>query len=142
MSDEILHDMAQRAEKLYAQHLQALLEPAHLGEFVAIEPTSGAYFLGATLSEAIGAARSVYPHQLAYAMRIGHCAAVHLGTGCNTGHVDSLASRRNVHHLARSYALDGGVHLRHQALDVLIAIASGANHHNSHGYSSQVLLVR
>jgi len=73
-------EIARQAEWLYAHRLKALLEPAHNGEFIAIEPTSGAYFVGATLSEAIGAARSAYPSRLAYAMRIGHRTAVHLGT--------------------------------------------------------------
>jgi hypothetical protein len=73
-------EMARQAEGLYAHRLQALSEPTHLGEFVAIEPTSGAHFVGATLREAMGAARSAYPSHLAYAMRIGHRTAVHLGT--------------------------------------------------------------
>ena len=72
--------IARQAEWLYEHRLRALLEPTHTGEFVAIEPTSGAHFVGATLSEAIGAARSAYPSRLAYAMRIGHRTAVHLGT--------------------------------------------------------------
>jgi hypothetical protein len=73
-------EIARQAEWLYEHRLKAFLEPTHTGEFVAIEPASGAYFVGATLSEAIGAARSAYPSRLAYAMRIGHRTAVHLGT--------------------------------------------------------------
>jgi hypothetical protein len=73
-------EIARQAEWLYEHRLKALLEPTHTGEFVAIEPTSGTYFVGATLREAIGAARSAYPSRLAYAMRIGHRTAVHLGT--------------------------------------------------------------
>ena len=73
-------EIARQAEWLYEHRLKALLEPAHTGEFVAIEPTSGAHFVRATLSEAIGAARSAYPSRLVYAMRIGHRTAVHLGT--------------------------------------------------------------
>jgi hypothetical protein len=73
-------EIARQAEWLYEHRLQALLAPTHTGEFVTIEPASGAYFVGATLSEAIGAARSAYPSRLAYAMRIGHRTAVHLGT--------------------------------------------------------------
>ena len=44
-----------------------------------IEPISGDYFLGQTLSEAIGASRSRHPDRLAHAMRVGHRAAVHFG---------------------------------------------------------------
>jgi hypothetical protein len=72
-------EIARQAEWLYEHRLKALLEPTHIGEFVAIEPTSGAHFVGTTLREAIGAARSAYPSRLAYAMRIGHRTAVHLG---------------------------------------------------------------
>jgi hypothetical protein len=73
-------EIARQAEWLYEHRLKDILEPTHTGEFVAIEPPSGAHFVGATLSEAIGAARSVYPSRLVYAMRIEHRTAVHLGT--------------------------------------------------------------
>ena len=68
-----------KAEKIYASQLQAILEPEHIDDFVAIEPESGDYFLGKTLSEAMGAARQSYPDRLAHAMRVGHKAALHFG---------------------------------------------------------------
>ncbi len=55
------------------------LEAAHADEFVAIEPISGRYFLGSTLSQAIGASRREFPDRLAHAFRVGHKAAVHFG---------------------------------------------------------------
>jgi hypothetical protein len=60
------------------------LEPKHADEFVAIEPDSGDYFLGKTLSEAMVAVRRSHPDKLAHAMRIGHKAALHFGlhVGC------------------------------------------------------------
>lgn len=73
-------ELSRQAELIYEHRLKAILEQAHAGDFVAIEPTSGDYFVGATLSQAIGAARKAHPHHLAYAMRIGHQAAVKLGT--------------------------------------------------------------
>ena len=45
---------ARKAEEVYYSRFQEFLEPEHLDEFVAIEPESGDYFLGKTLSEAIG----------------------------------------------------------------------------------------
>jgi hypothetical protein len=72
-------ELARQAEWIYEHRLKASLEQAHAEAFVAIEPTSGEYFVGATLSEAIGAARRAHPHRVAYAMRIGHRTAVHLG---------------------------------------------------------------
>ncbi|MBC7964420.1 MAG: hypothetical protein H7Z17_00730 [Fuerstia sp.] len=69
----------QKAELVYEKQLSGILEPDHIDEFVAIEPLSGDYFLGKTLSDAIGASRSAYPDRLAHAMRVGHKAALHIG---------------------------------------------------------------
>jgi hypothetical protein len=69
----------ERAKRLFAEHLQAVLEPQHLDRFVAIEPESGEYFLGDTFDEAVKAARAKYPTRLSHTIRIGHGAAIHLG---------------------------------------------------------------
>jgi hypothetical protein len=74
-----IDEFVRRAEQVYHDRLQSELEPAHADEFVAIEPDSGDYFLGRTLSEAIGRARMAHPDRLAHAIRIGHQAAVHFG---------------------------------------------------------------
>jgi hypothetical protein len=79
MTAKEVDEFIRRAEQLYAARLQAVLEPDHLDEFVAIEPDSGEYFLGKTLSDAMGAARRSHPDRLAHAMRIGHRAALHFG---------------------------------------------------------------
>jgi len=79
MTSQESQEIARQAEWIYEHRLKAILEQSHTGAFVAIEPTSGEYFVEATLSEAIGAARRAYPHRLAYAMRIGYRTAVHLG---------------------------------------------------------------
>ena len=79
MSSQNLEDLVRNAESLYERELQSKLEPAHLDEFVAIEPVSGDFYLGKTLSQAIGAARSAHPNRLAHAMRVGHRTALHFG---------------------------------------------------------------
>ena len=56
-----------------------LLEACHRHAFVAVEPDSGDYFLGNTLSEAIQAARKAYPDRISFALRVGHPSAVNLG---------------------------------------------------------------
>jgi aspartate/methionine/tyrosine aminotransferase len=71
--------VAEEAKRIYEKRMRVMLEKSHMNEFVAIEPVSGEYFLGATLSEAIGASRSKYPDRLAHAMRVGHKAAIHFG---------------------------------------------------------------
>ncbi|MFW5692685.1 MAG: hypothetical protein ACOCWL_00575 [Thermoguttaceae bacterium] len=80
MPDRDIDAFVRRAEEVYSTRLQAVLEPEHLDEFVAIEPESGDFFLGETLSEAIGAARRSYPDRLSHAMRVGRKAAIHFGT--------------------------------------------------------------
>jgi len=79
MVSQATTDVARRAKQLYDAKLRTKLEADHLNRFVAIEPDSGDYFLGQTLSEAIGASRAAHPDRLAFAMRVGHTAAVHLG---------------------------------------------------------------
>ena len=79
MSRQDVDDLVRRAEHVYATQLRGVLEPEHIDEFVAIEPQSGDYFLGKTLSEAMGAARRTYPDRLSHAMRVGHKAALHFG---------------------------------------------------------------
>ena len=79
MRSQDSRELAHQAEWLYEHSLKAALEQSHPEAFVAIEPVSGEYFVGATLSEAIGAARKAHPQRIAYAVRVGHRAAVHLG---------------------------------------------------------------
>jgi hypothetical protein len=80
MNDETTRNLAERAERVYAERLKAVLERSHLNDFVAIEPISGDYFVATTLSEAVQAARKAHPDRLAYALRVGHRTAVHIGT--------------------------------------------------------------
>ncbi len=61
------------------ESIRGPLEKAHMNRFVAIEPISGEYFLGDTLSDAIGASREKHPTRLVHAFRVGHQAAIHFG---------------------------------------------------------------
>ena len=82
MVSEQTADVARRAKQLYEETLRAKLEATNMNDFVAIEPDSGDYFFGKTLSEAIQASRAAHPahpERLAFAMRVGHDAAVHIG---------------------------------------------------------------
>lgn len=79
MNNPESESIAQRAELIYEQRLKSQLEQSHQNQFIAIEPISGDYFLGETLSEAIGAARKEHPERLSHALRIGHRTAVHFG---------------------------------------------------------------
>lgn len=68
-----------RAKRMYAEQLQAVLEPQHRDRFVAIEPESGEYFLADTFDQAVQSARAKHPTRLSHTLRIGHRAAFHLG---------------------------------------------------------------
>ena len=79
MTSPNLDELVRNAEDLYEQKLRAQLENSHPDEFVAVEPVSGDFFLGKTLSEALGAARDAHPDRLSHAMRIGHKTGLHFG---------------------------------------------------------------
>jgi hypothetical protein len=80
MISEPWPDVIQRAKEVYDTRLKTELEKHHLHDFVAIEPDSGTYYLGKTLSEAAMGARQAQPGKPYYLMRVGHQAAVHIGT--------------------------------------------------------------
>ncbi len=79
MFSEKTADVAHRAKRLYEQTLRVKLEATNMNDFIAIEPDSGDFFFGNTLSEAIQASRAAHPDRLAFAMRVGHDAAIHIG---------------------------------------------------------------
>ena len=79
MVSEKTDDVARRAKQLYEHALRKKLETTNMNDFVAIEPDSGDYFIGKSLSEAIQASRAAHPDRLAFVMRVGHDAAVHTG---------------------------------------------------------------
>ena len=72
-------DLARRAELIYAGQLRTDLERDHRHEFVAIEPDSGDFYLGKTLTEAVGKSREAHPGCLAFVIRVGHEHAIHIG---------------------------------------------------------------
>lgn len=74
-----LESTANAAKRIYDDRLRTTLEASHLHAFCAIEPVSGDYFLGQTLSEAGVAARAAYPDRPNHIIRVGHPAAVHIG---------------------------------------------------------------
>lgn len=72
-------EIARRGQEIYDLRLRAGLEATRHGQFVAIEPDSGDFYLGESLSEAIQAARTAHPDQLVFALRVGHHTTVDLG---------------------------------------------------------------
>ena len=72
-------ELLRQAERVYEERLKNELERTHLNSFVAIEPDSGDFFLGETLSEASQAARAVYDPSQYCVLRVGHKTTVHMG---------------------------------------------------------------
>lgn len=64
-------DLVARGQHTYQQTLASIIEPSHDGEFVAVEPHSGRYFLGSTASAALVAAHDAMPNNLFYLTRVG-----------------------------------------------------------------------
>ncbi len=79
MPSTVSTELARKGQACYESRLKSHLEANHLHEFVAIDPDSGEYFLGITLSAAIEAARRVHADRLFYVIRIGQTAAVQIG---------------------------------------------------------------
>ncbi len=71
--------LATRGRKFYEQHLKTLLEPDNNGKFLAIEPESGKYFMGADRTSVALEALAQMPGKLFFLMRVGFPAADKLG---------------------------------------------------------------
>ncbi len=72
-------DLVERGQNTYKQRLASVLEPSHDGEFVAVEPDSGRYFLGSTATAALVAAHGAMPNNLFYLTRVGRETAHSVG---------------------------------------------------------------
>ena len=66
--------LARKGYQLYERKLKILLEPDHLGEFVAIETESGDYFLGSDLDQALEKAEQKYPDKEFFIVKVGELA--------------------------------------------------------------------
>jgi hypothetical protein len=72
--------LVESGQRFYNEQLRAVLEPKHNGEFVAIDPETGRYFLGATGLAALRGGRNALPDKLFYLLRVGHEAAYRVGS--------------------------------------------------------------
>lgn len=79
MTPAQVRDNADRARRIYDQQLRATLEAQHAGQFVAVEPESGDFFLADTFDAAVAAARDAHPARPPHVMRVGHPAALYIG---------------------------------------------------------------
>lgn len=66
-----LSELTRLGIKFYEEHLKSSLEPTHNGEFVAIEPYAGKYFLEKKKLDAILKARAEMPDKLFFLAKVG-----------------------------------------------------------------------
>ena len=71
--------IAEQAKRVYDTSLKSDLEARHRDQFVAIEPVSGSYCLGAQFIDAALAAKRAHPDRKSFVIRIGHESAFHIG---------------------------------------------------------------
>lgn len=71
--------LVEDGQAFYESHLKVNLEPAHSGEFVAIQPSAARYFLGQTATAALVAARTAMPESQFYLTRVGRSTAHKIG---------------------------------------------------------------
>ena len=72
-------EFVESARKLYAERWQSTLEQEQFGKVIAVEPESGEYVLGNTLSEASKAARQRFAKRPVHIFRVGGGGAVKIG---------------------------------------------------------------
>jgi hypothetical protein len=72
MSTLVKNDLVALGKKFYEENLKSILEPAHNGEFIAIEPDSGKYFLDKDSNQVMLKARLEMPDKKFYFARVGY----------------------------------------------------------------------
>ncbi len=63
-------DLVDEGRLFYEAQLKTLLEPTHTGEFLAVEPISGRYFLGKDRNQVALEAINTMPNSRFYLMRL------------------------------------------------------------------------
>ncbi len=80
-------EFVESARKAYADRWQATLEREQFGKVIAVEPESGEYVLGNTLSETSKAARQRFAKKPVHIFRVGGGGAVKIGGAIARGRI-------------------------------------------------------
>ena len=72
-------DLVDEGKRFYNEKLKAILEPDHVGEFLAVEPISGRYFMGKDRDQVALEAINTMPESRFYLLRIGYATTDKLG---------------------------------------------------------------
>lgn len=81
--------VSEAGQRIYEQ-LRTKIEPRHFGKIVAIDPTSGKYFVGETLHDAIEKGRKKYPDKVFYVVKVGSRAVYSFTSGATVGTTTTL----------------------------------------------------
>jgi hypothetical protein len=72
-------EVVRKGELLYAREIRHQVEPAHVGEFLAVDIESGSYEVDRDELAAINRARARNPDAVLYLVKVGYPAAHRLG---------------------------------------------------------------
>jgi hypothetical protein len=72
-------DLVDAGKQFYDEKLKAVLEPDHIGEYLAVEPISGRYFIGKDRNQVALEAINTMPGSHFYLMRIGYATTDKIG---------------------------------------------------------------
>lgn len=67
-----MQSLAEKGRDFYNRNLKQSFEPERNGEFIALDPETGTYFLGKTGREALAQAETAHPDRQFYLQRIGY----------------------------------------------------------------------
>lgn len=79
--EHTLEEIARRGREIYEQHIRSEVEPAHIGEFVVVDITSGDYAVSPDEPEAFSRLEARNPEGIFYLLRVGHRVAHRIGAG-------------------------------------------------------------
>ncbi len=74
-------EVVRRGREMYEQRIRAEVEPAHIGEYIAIETQTGAYVLALSREELTQRLFALGPSHTRYLTRVGYPALMHRGGG-------------------------------------------------------------
>lgn len=78
-SEHTAEEIARRGWEIYERDIHPEVDPAHTGEFVIVDITSGDYAISASEAEAFDQAETRNPEGLFYLLRVGHRTAHRIG---------------------------------------------------------------
>ena len=71
-----IDNVGERGQAVYDANIRHLVEPAHHGKFIAVEPDSGDYVIRDQIVDAMLDMKAKRPHAYSHIIRIGYEAAI------------------------------------------------------------------